>query len=178
MLPAAANRAPFARVVDLPVSASRRLLVPGIRVAVNPAMTSQTHDSARAERARRDEYAHFEHKLRDRWCQLRDEAREALTRSENEGYAEIAGRVSDLEDQSLADLLVDGNLAEMARDVQEIRAIERALRRIALGTYGICVSCGQPIERERLEAYPIANRCAVCQRAYEHGHTSTPTPRL
>jgi RNA polymerase-binding transcription factor len=142
-------------------------------------MTSQTHDSARAEgAARRREYSHFEHKLRGRWCALRDATREVLERSQNEGYADIAGRVGDLEDQSLADLLVDVNLAEMGRDVQEIRAIERALRRIALGTYGICVSCAQPIERERLEAYPTANRCAMCQRAYEHEHATTPTPRL
>jgi len=109
---------------------------------------------------------------------LRDETREALARSDNEGYADIAGRVTDLEDQSLADLLVDVNLAEVTRDVQEIRAIEGALKRIALGTYGVCVSCGQPIERERLEAYPTANRCTACQRAYEHGHGGTATPRL
>ena len=142
-------------------------------------MAPQTHDSARAERnVRRGEYAHFEHKLRDRWSELRDETRAALARSENEGYVDIAGRVSDLEDQALADLLVDVNLAEVTRAVQEIRAIERALRRIALATYGICVSCGQPIERERLEAYPTANRCAVCQRAHEHDHLTTPTPRL
>ena len=145
---------------------------------LDPAMTSQTHDFARAERARRAEYSHFEHKLRDRWRQLRDEAREVLARSESEGYAEIAGRVSDLEDQSLADLLVDVNLAEVMRDVHEIRAIEYALRRMALGTFGICVSCGEPIEHERLEAYPIANRCAACQRAHEDSHVSTPTPRL
>ncbi len=126
----------------------------------------------------RAEYAHFEHKLRDRWSELRDETREALARSDSEAYADIAGRVGDLEDQSLADLLVDVNLAEVTRDIQEIRAIERALRRIALGTYGICVSCGQPIERERLQAHPTANRCAVCQRAYEHEHATTPTPRL
>lgn len=142
-------------------------------------MTSQTHDSARAEQAaRRGEYSHFEHKLQERWRALRDETRDVLARSQNEGYAEIAGRVGDLEDQSLADLLVDVNLAEVSRDVEEIRAIERALRRIALGTYGICVSCGQPIEHERLQAYPTANRCAVCQRAYEHEHATPPTPRL
>ena len=141
-------------------------------------MTSQTHDTARAEQAARREYSHFQHKLQDRWRELRDETRSVLARSQNEGYADIAGRVGDLEDQSLADLLVDVNLAEVSRDVEEIRAIERALRRIALGTYGICVSCGQPIERERLEAYPTANRCAVCQRAYEHEHATPPTPRL
>jgi RNA polymerase-binding transcription factor len=142
-------------------------------------MAPQPHDSGRAEGAtRRGEYSHFEQKLRDRWCALRDETRDSLLRSESESYADIAGRVNDLEDQSLADLLVDVNLAEVTRDVKEIRAIERALRRIALGTYGTCVSCGQPIERERLEAYPTANRCAACQRAYEHDHATGPTPRL
>ncbi len=142
-------------------------------------MAPQTHDSAPADNAvRRGEYSHFEHKLRHRWRELRDETREVMSRADNEGYADIAGRVGDLEDQSLADLLVDVNLAEIRRDVQEIRAVERALKRITLGTYGTCVSCGEPIERERLEAYPTANRCAVCQRAYEHDHVTTPTPRL
>lgn len=141
-------------------------------------MASQTHDSARASPTRGGEYSRFEHKLRARWCDLRDETRTALSRSDNETYADIAGRVTDLEDQSLADLLVDVNLAEVTRDVQEIRTIERALKRIALGTYGVCVSCGQPIERERLEAHPTANRCAACQRAYEHDHATTPTPKL
>lgn len=146
---------------------------------LNQGMAPQTHDSARAETAiRRGEFSHFEHKLRDRWSELRDETREVLSRSDKESYADIAGRVGDLEDHSLADLLVDVNLAEVARDVEEIRGIERALRRIALGTYGVCVSCGQPIERERLEAFPTANRCAACQRAYEHDHLTGATPRL
>jgi len=141
-------------------------------------MAPQIHDSGRGERVKRGEYSRFEHKLRERWVELRDETSEALSRSDNETYADIAGRVSDLEDQSLADLLVDVNMAEVTRDVQEIRSIERALKRIALGTYGVCVSCGQPIEPERLEAHPTANRCATCQRAYEHDHATAPTPRL
>ncbi|HEY6515331.1 MAG TPA: TraR/DksA C4-type zinc finger protein [Steroidobacteraceae bacterium] len=74
--------------------------------------------------------------------------------------------------------LRDVNPAEVTREVQEIRAIEGALKRMALGTYGVCVSCGQPIEHERLEAHPTANRCAACQRVYEHGYATRPTPRL
>lgn len=141
-------------------------------------MAPHIHDSGRAESVEHGEYSRFEHKLRERWCDLRDETRETLSRPDNEAYADIAGRVTDLEDQSLADLLVDVHLAEVTRDVHEIRAIERALKRIALGTYGVCVSCGQPIERERLEAHPTANRCTACQRAYEHDQATTPTPRL
>lgn len=141
-------------------------------------MAPQTHDPGRAAHARRSEYSNLERRLRARWDELREAIRETLSRADNQTYADIAGRVSDLEDQSLADLLFDVNLAEVTRDVQEVRAIERAPRRIALGTYGVCVSCGQPIERERLEAYPTANRCAACQRAYEHDHATTPTSKL
>ncbi|MGI9379849.1 MAG: TraR/DksA family transcriptional regulator [Methyloligellaceae bacterium] len=40
--------------------------------------------------------------------------------------------------------------------------IQVALDRIANGTYGICVSCEQPISTERLEAVPHASRCRNC----------------
>ena len=37
-----------------------------------------------------------------------------------------------------------------AAGVQEVRMIEAALKRIANGTYGICVNCGDPIGEDRL----------------------------
>lgn len=46
--------------------------------------------------------------------------------------------------------------------VQEINAIEDALQRIALGTYGTCVSCGKAIAAQRLEALPEAALCRTC----------------
>ncbi|MDO8506030.1 MAG: TraR/DksA C4-type zinc finger protein [Candidatus Limnocylindria bacterium] len=42
--------------------------------------------------------------------------------------------------------------------------MEDALARITSGSYGICVECGRPIARERLEARPQAARCITCQR--------------
>jgi DnaK suppressor protein len=142
-------------------------------------MARPIRDSAAADGASGGEaYSQFEHKLRQRWDELRDEVCDALVRTRDEGYADIAGRVCDLEDQSFADLLVDVNLAAVTREVGEIRDIERALQRMALGTYGTCVSCGEPIERKRLEVYPTANRCAACQRAHEHDHLTAATPRL
>lgn len=126
----------------------------------------------------RSDYPHFEHKLRARWIELRDEIRDVLLRSDNEQYVQIGGQVRDYEDDSLADLLVDVNLAEVTRNVQQMRDIESALKRIALGTYGRCVDCGQPIERQRLEVYPTAKRCTRCQQIYEHDHATAPTPSL
>lgn len=47
-------------------------------------------------------------------------------------------------------------------DVGEIRQIEAALDRIANGTYGACVICGDPIAEKRLEALPATPFCATC----------------
>lgn len=41
--------------------------------------------------------------------------------------------------------------------------INAAFARLDAGVYGICVSCRQPIGRERLEAMPTAARCITCE---------------
>jgi RNA polymerase-binding transcription factor DksA len=40
-----------------------------------------------------------------------------------------------------------------------------ALARFEQETFGICVRCGEEIERERLEAIPFTPVCAPCARA-------------
>jgi DnaK suppressor protein len=55
-------------------------------------------------------------------------------------------------------------LAEEIAMTSELGQVEDALRQIADGTYGICVACGIPIARERLNARPQATRCIACQR--------------
>lgn len=117
--------------------------------------------------------AHFGNRLRERWLALREEIRNTLLRADDERYADIAGDVHDLEDESLADLLTDVSHAEVARDVAEVRDIEIALQRIAAGTYGVCVRCGKPIDRERLEAHPTAKRCLPCQQYHERSRPQT-----
>jgi DnaK suppressor protein len=46
-------------------------------------------------------------------------------------------------------------------------AVDAALARIALGSYGMCARCGQPIGFARLEARPEATLCIACARAIE-----------
>jgi RNA polymerase-binding transcription factor len=41
--------------------------------------------------------------------------------------------------------------------------IEEALRRLQDGTYGRCLTCGQPIPERRLEAIPWAVRDVACE---------------
>jgi DnaK suppressor protein len=44
---------------------------------------------------------------------------------------------------------------------------ERALARIEDGTYGICESCGNPIGKARLQAFPRATLCVTCKQREE-----------
>lgn len=43
-----------------------------------------------------------------------------------------------------------------------LHSVEAALSRIDQGTYGRCSSCGNPIERGRLEALPDTTKCMKC----------------
>jgi len=44
---------------------------------------------------------------------------------------------------------------------------ERAMVRIDSGTYGICESCGKPIGKARLQAFPRATLCVTCKQREE-----------
>ena len=56
-------------------------------------------------------------------------------------------------------------LAEAER--LQARAIRAALQRIEDGSYGQCVTCGEPIAPRRLEALPYATQCIACVRQAE-----------
>jgi RNA polymerase-binding protein DksA len=57
------------------------------------------------------------------------------------------------------------SLANNARDM--LAQTERALLRIEAGTYGICESCGEPIGKMRLMAFPRATLCLSCKQREE-----------
>jgi len=56
-------------------------------------------------------------------------------------------------------------LTQRARDLLD--QTERALARIDAGTYGVCESCGQPIGKARLIAFPRAILCLECKQREE-----------
>jgi len=71
-------------------------------------------------------------------------------------HTQSAGEAHEAEDdaQKLALLELDGNA--IARNAQRLEQIERALQKIADGTYGLSDASGKPIPQERLEAVPEA----------------------
>jgi DnaK suppressor protein len=119
------------------------------------------------------DYPHFDQVLRARAKVLRNEIRQTLLKAGQEQFSSIAGQVHDAGEESVADLLMDVNQAEIARDVQELREVERAQQRVESGTYGVCAGCGEPIARARLDAAPSASRCLRCQQFTEDTPSST-----
>lgn len=59
------------------------------------------------------------------------------------------------------------------RGKREIEEIDAAERRIAAGTYGVCMSCGRRIPRARLEALPATPLCLPCAQRAEQGRPET-----
>jgi DnaK suppressor protein len=55
------------------------------------------------------------------------------------------------------------DLALSAQARAAVEEIDKALAKIANGTYGVCEQCGETIPRERLKAIPFAALCVKCK---------------
>ncbi|HEU5443339.1 MAG TPA: TraR/DksA C4-type zinc finger protein [Steroidobacteraceae bacterium] len=65
-----------------------------------------------------------------------------------------------------------GAISESAQ--QELRLLQSALRRLEEGRYTTCSLCGEPIEEERLQAVPYADRCRTCAEGARRAPGSAP----
>jgi RNA polymerase-binding transcription factor DksA len=106
-------------------------------------------------------------RLRQRFDSLREAIRGELLAADRERFQELAGRVHDPGDESMADLLVDVGLATIDRHIDELRRTEAALLAMRRGTYARCVDCGSAIDYARLSVEPAAVRCHDCQARHE-----------
>lgn len=106
------------------------------------------------------------HQLESMKEDVLDELRAADPFAHAEAIAE-SGEVHSHADDAEAMRLEELRLAEIEIDRRRLREIERALQRVAEGSYGICVDCGEEIPYQRLLVRPTALRCASCQVAAE-----------
>ena len=66
----------------------------------------------------------------------------------------------------ISDSFTEGMIAN--HQIDELRQIEESLRKIEIGTYGICDMCGVVIPLGRLKAKPFAKFCTECRIVYEN----------
>jgi DnaK suppressor protein len=104
--------------------------------------------------------------LRERLLAEQAELQEQLATIEEQSFAtsqsDLSGEVSFDEENADAgtftfererDLSIENNVRDL------LGKIDRALGRMADGTYGICSRCGKPIEKPRLKALPYVDLC-------------------
>ena len=103
------------------------------------------------------------------------EQREASATILEEQEADLSGLLRDSGDgagQDQADLGAtsferDHELTVLNHEREKVAQIDRALARIDDGTYGVCESCGNPIGKMRLMAFPRATLCMTCKQREE-----------
>ncbi len=61
----------------------------------------------------------------------------------------------------------DFALSLLSQEQDALYEIDQALKRIELGTYGVCEMCSKPISRARLEAIPFTRFTVDCQSQLE-----------
>lgn len=117
----------------------------------------------------------FRERLEKRRDALWNDIQRELEKSRGQQFTDLVQQGADPEDRAVADLLVDLNVSEISRDVDEFRAVQYALGRIETGSYGICQSCGRPVNPERLRAIPETPLCVECQARTERNALETPS---
>lgn len=95
-----------------------------------------------------------------------------------DSYRDVAGEVTDVEDEAVGAELVANENALIGHNVEQAREIEGALARIAAGKYGRCADCAKDIDYARLSACPTCCRCAQCQQRHEKMFAVQPHPSL
>ncbi len=80
---------------------------------------------------------------------------------------EISEPLPDAVDQASQESDLAFKLRLRDREQKLLKKIEKALKKIEDGTYGICEMCGGEIDEKRLMARPEATLCIECKRAQE-----------
>jgi RNA polymerase-binding protein DksA len=105
--------------------------------------------------------------LERRRTELEQDMRAKLAAARDVAGSAAIDQIIEGGDYANADLIAALDIAEVQRDVDELRELNAARARLAAGAYGVCVDCSADIALERLEARPTAIRCTDCQARAE-----------
>lgn len=128
---------------------------------------------------KREDLNKIRENLRDRQKALLEEVRDEFDQRDNQHLIDLMGREpGDSGDLSMADTVANLNITMADRQVRELRDIDAAFARMKEGNFGLCVDCGAGIPLLRLQAYPTAMRCMVCQERHEQLYAQEGRPTL
>jgi len=109
-------------------------------------------------------------KEQERLLKERRRTEEEIARLRSYLETEMERGASEDEDvpDSAADIYEREKTLALIRTLEDkLASIDHALRSTAIGQYGICERCGQPIDPARLEIMPHTSLCVRCQSEAE-----------
>lgn len=98
---------------------------------------------------------------------LRDEYDRALADLSNLQQTANDGAGDDQADAGTKTFEREQEMSIAQNRLDLLTQMERAIDRIDAGTYGRCESCGRPIAKARLQAFPGATLCVECKQREE-----------
>lgn len=108
----------------------------------------------------------------------RQESRQFLRRVDQEAKSLDTDSVRDSDDQSVIRFSRESLFERSSKYRARLRLIEAALKRIADGSFGVCVGCGDDIQKQRLDALPWTQFCLRCQGEIEQEIRSSLSTRF
>ncbi len=118
-------------------------------------------------------------RLRQKLEFQRHETRQFLRRLEQEARSLDAEATQDSAERCVISVSKESLFERSSQRRTVLGLIEAALKRIADGSFGICVGCGDEIQDQRLQALPWTQFCLRCQGELEEkigASLSTRTP--
>ena len=97
------------------------------------------------------------------------EVTDAYNKNKNYGRLTEDEGTQDLADKASSAYTKEFLYSLSNTDREALQQVDEALQRIRKGTYGVCVECGEDLNKKRLEAVPWAGHCLSCQGKVEKG---------
>ena len=118
------------------------------------------------------EYKKILEKVRDRVVdEIRFLAGDNLNRSPRDSSGDLSSYSFHMADQGTDNFDREFALNLVSSEQDVLYEIDDALRRVEMGTYGVCEGCNKAIEKGRLAALPFAKLCIKCKSEAEKGKT-------
>ncbi len=108
---------------------------------------------------------------RERYRKILQEKKKELNHQLSEFYSESktveTGIAQDVGDKAESSYTKEFLLSLSDSERQKLGLIDRALKRVETPEFGICQNCGAKIAKKRLNVFPWAPLCIVCQQKEE-----------
>jgi len=102
-------------------------------------------------------------KLEQMQQQLNKELELILADDRSSKVQKGANSYHDRVETAMATSDLERRIALKNQKMNNLAEIEHALYKLEEGSYGVCDSCGQPIEKGRMEVLPYASQCMGCK---------------